>query len=228
MSRGWPTRPSGDPAEQHRAPFGIGERSLGHLGLDHPRTDTVDADPVRGEIERHRLRQHDQSALRRGVMGLAGERHLGVDRCDVDDRPGAPRRHHRPRGDLPAQVGPFEVGVDDSIPLSLAQIEKRHQGLHPGVVDENVEPAESRRGLLDHRGDLVSSPHVGGRDQRLATGPRDERRCVLHAGFIDVCDHHRRPLFDKPHRDTAPIARARPGDDRNLALESHIPPLRTP
>ena len=95
--------------------------------------------PAVGQLERHRLRQHDHAALGRAV-GRVVRRGLDAgDRCHVDDRAGG-LEQRRQRG-LGEQEGAGEVDVDDAAPLVGGHVLDPVAGGDAGDVGEHVEPA---------------------------------------------------------------------------------------
>jgi hypothetical protein len=91
--------------------------------------------------------QADEPGLARGVRGLRqpGGRDA-EDAADVDD---AAARLHHPAARLRHPVAAVEVDVDDRPELLDGLAGGRDRGADAGVVDEHVDPAELRDGLVD-------------------------------------------------------------------------------
>src|SRR5204862_7963776 len=60
----------------------------GEIRDDEPRRDRVAGDAPRRKLARRRLRQPDETRLRRRIVGLTHLTSLAADRRDVDDPPG--------------------------------------------------------------------------------------------------------------------------------------------
>ena len=70
----------------------------------------------------------------------------------------------------------------------------------PGVVDEDVEPAEALRGLANEGRSLRLAFHVRFHEDDLAAARRNLRRDSLAALGVAVCEGHLRPLlYEPPH-----------------------------
>ena len=80
-------------AELVRAHARVGQEVLGERRLDRPGTDGVDGDAVRGELDRHALREQRDRALRRAVDRLHGPGLHARRRGDVDDAAAAGGAH---------------------------------------------------------------------------------------------------------------------------------------
>ena len=152
----------------------------GALGQRRPGRDRVHADPVRAELERHRLRQPPDRVLRRAVVREPGAARVDrVDRRDVDDRAAVALLPHLRRGGPDAEERAADVDAEDAVELGRRHVLEQEVREHAGVVDEHVEPAEALDGGPDQRARRPASTRdvaLGGRDGR---GPR--RRAVARA-----------------------------------------------
>src|SRR4029450_4396120 len=74
---------------------------------------------------------------------------LAGERSDVDDLAPAPL-HHLARDRLSDQERSREIDGDDPVPLLKPDLEERRVAPHAGVVDQDVDAAQSVRGGLDH------------------------------------------------------------------------------
>ena len=88
----------------------------GHAGLEESREDTIDANVTTSELFRVAFRQSDEAGFGGGVGGLSGGRLQGGVGPNIDDV-SIPRPHHPTGGGLRAEVGAFEVGIDDIGPV---------------------------------------------------------------------------------------------------------------
>ena len=123
---------------------------LGHLGLDRPRADRVDADADVAELHRELLGQVQQRGLAGAVGHAQRARAQARDRRDVDDRAAAGLEHLGHAG-LRAQERAVEVGVEHVAELGVAGLHHRLEDGDAGVVDELVDAAELRDDLRDAR-----------------------------------------------------------------------------
>ena len=98
---------------------------------------------ARGELQRQRLRERDQPALGRRVVGLAGVARDPADRDDVDDPAPALVEHPADQG-LRHAEGALEVDVEDVVPVLFLHEGKEGVLDDAGVVDEDVGAAEVR------------------------------------------------------------------------------------
>jgi hypothetical protein len=72
---------------------------------------------------------------------------------------------------------------------------------HPGVVDEDVEPAEALRRLADEGRGLRFALHVRFHEHDVATARRDVRRDPLGPLGVAIGEHHLGPFRHEPsHR----------------------------
>src|ERR1700683_3421525 len=69
----------------------------GHRRVDEARSDRVDGDLARRELNRKHLAQHPYPRLAHRVLAGTGSWQLGRARCDIDDAPALTRLHHLER-----------------------------------------------------------------------------------------------------------------------------------
>ena len=112
--------------------------------LDERERDRVDADAVRGQLEREVLGQHVPARLGGGV-GARRRRRDRVERphrADVDDRAAAALAHRRHDG-----LGDPVCGAQDRaerlLEMLLGLLLERHRPEDAGAVDEHVDRAEA-------------------------------------------------------------------------------------
>src|SRR5205807_8391659 len=145
------------------------------------------------------------------------------DRGDVDDAPGAARRHLR-EGALAAVERPGEVDRDDALE------DGRRQLVDAGVAVEDprrvhhdrerAEPANRRR---DGAVDVGPAADVAGDEERPAALGLDRLDGVLPAVGQEVEDRHGRARGAERHGDRAPDPRAATGDEGRAGDETHRP-----
>ena len=120
------------------------------LGQRRAGSDGVHPDPVRPELERHRLRQAPDRVLRGAVVGEARPARVdGVDRGDVDDRAAVALRPHLRSRRPDAEERAADVDVEDALELLRGDILEQEVREDAGVVHEHVEPAEAVDGRVD-------------------------------------------------------------------------------
>src|SRR5664280_3491462 len=176
--------------------------------VDPSRADAVDPDAPTAVVDRHRLGEHDDAALR-GVVGTPALGALDpLDAGDVDDRTAAPLEHVD-GGVLVHQEGALQVDVDHPVPLlRVQQVDGTPSG-HTGAVDDRVEspvPGDDvgkgvAHGVLvayvedvvDTVGDVDGSHHrpLGG--QPFDGGRTDARCSARHHRDVVVQSSHRSP-----------------------------------
>jgi hypothetical protein len=130
---------------------------VGHARLGH-RRDAVDRDLGAPELHSRGAGEAGDPGLGRGVVALAEVAHQPRDRAGVDDAAALALLFHLNGRGPRAQVGAFQMHVDDRIPDVRRQL---HQGLVPEdarVVDQDVEAAE----VVDRNLDDVLRPLLGG------------------------------------------------------------------
>ena len=134
-------------------------------------------------------------------------------RCAHEERPAQVHREH-----------PVEVGDSELVRVA--------GDLDPGVVDQDVDAAVLLHHLVEHRVDLPGVGHVGGDQDRLRARRRQLPHAQVHPVLdrvprllgalraADVVDGDVDALLAQPDRDRLPDARAAPGDQRLLALQT--------
>ncbi len=136
--------------------------------------------PRRATSTRHGPGERDQPRLGRGVVRLAGVRPHAHNRGDVDDAPEAGADHRAERAPGEAKGG-AEVGLDNPIPVSVAESQGEPIGGDPGVVDKDARPGQAR--------------------------PRQPQQSLGGTGLADVGRRSRSP---RPRRSRAAAATASP------------------
>jgi hypothetical protein len=129
-------------------------------------------------------------------------RYAAVDRRDRDDPAPLLRAHVRQRG-LRQHVRRRQVQLERLVPELIPVLGERPgigAAAHPGVVDEDVDRPEQRRGLLDEGRRLRTVSQVAGDRRRLASRRGDLRNDGVE--LVDgarCCDdgHSRRRQRDR-------------------------------
>jgi hypothetical protein len=189
-----------------------------HRRVDGARRDGVDGDAEGRQLDRHGAGEADDAVLRGDVADAPGHPLQAGDGRDVDDAPGARRRHRR-RHRLDATVAAGQVDGDDAFEFLRRLLEERRLLADAGAVDENIDAAE---GLMRGRHHGLDARRVGDVDgDRL---PASAGGCDLvgdGGGVTDVGGDDGRSLGGKPQRHGAAEAAGAAGDDGDLAFEAH-------
>src|SRR5205814_8393229 len=115
----------------------------------------------------------------------AEDRHHGAD----IDHLAIAGRFQRGIGELRAEEGAGEIGVDHLVPFLELELVRRLADAHAGVVDEDVDPAKIPEDTLDHRGDRRLVGDVGDDGNRFYATLREVGNCS--SGLGDVASDHR-------------------------------------
>jgi hypothetical protein len=216
-SSGTPQRPAGVRLHPLLQARDVGPAAHGEGGVDPAGEDGVHLDVVLGPGGRQRLAELDDAALAGGVG--RGERQA-EDRChraDHDDLAAA-RLAHGGVGRMRADEGAGEVGLEDQPPLVERVGLRRLAHVDPGIVDQDVEPAEALDGTR-HQGPAVLLARKVARDRkgaRTECGKLGHGRLVL--GRIPARHHDRGTGRGEATRDAEP--------DAAIAARDHGHPAR--
>src|SRR6267142_3914340 len=186
---------------------------------DGPRTDGVHPDTVSRVVHRHSAREPGHRGLRRVVLRrLAHARHR-PDRRDVDDAAAAALSHEGDRRLRTERVA-LEVHAQDLVPALGAGLDHRVIEPDPGIVDEDVKPAEAVRRLPDESRGLGLALHVRFDKDGLAAAGLDLRGDTLAPIAVAIGERHLCSLLhEASHRGLAD-ARRSAGHGRNLPDQS--------
>ena len=226
MSSGWPHRPSGiclaDPLDHlllgdpqrlaplcHHLPVEVRVHGTG--------TDRVDADAVRGELQRQRTREGNHPGLGDVVGGDPRGRILAVDRRQVDDASGL-LALHEPRRRATALERAVQVHVQHPLPFLVPELDDGgHVLAQPGAVHEDVQPPARLRDLGEERVHRGGRRHVqagGCRGKPLAGQGSSDRLGLL---ALQIRDDHRGASGREGLRDAPPQPLRRAGDHRDVS-----------
>lgn len=207
----------------------------GHSSGDLSGGDSVDANSVRTELQRHNLREAAEPVLGGRVGSRARQRDVLVHGRDVDDRPAASLLDHPAGRRLPAEERRGEVEVEHRAPVRERHLEEWGGRSMSRVVDQRVDPAEGIRELLDRARADLDLAQVG--VPRLATAPEplDLGHRALGAALITVPgDTEVKAAGGECNRGGATDAAVTSGDDRSghgnplSATRPMKPPARAP
>ena len=124
----------------------------------------------------------------------------------------------RSRRRLAGEERALEVDAQHAVEIGLLQVEEVGGVDDAGVVDQDVERAERRDGVVDQLLDRARIADVGGDEagvgaERLGLGLPGRR--------VDIRDDDARALRDVALGDGEPDAARAAGDDRNLVRKPH-------
>ena len=160
---------------RHLDQLGIGVAIPRLGGIGHARCDGIDADVVRGELERHGASHRDHPALARAVVHAT---YGTADRLrgDVDHRAGGlTGRHERlDEGDR-GKAASFEVDIEHVVPVALAHLKQLHPRVNAGVVDQYVGRPQHAGGIRHHHVDVGKPRDIGADEMDAATDLADAR-----------------------------------------------------
>ena len=140
--------------------------------------------------------------------------------ADVDDPAAATLGDHLLGRQLDTEERALEIDRDDHVELVLGRVERRGARLHPGVVDEDVEPPERRHGAVDQLLDVGDARDVRLDGLGAAAGRLDLLlRRVRRVGVLVIVDRDRGTLAGELDRDRAADPAVAAGDDGGLAVE---------
>ncbi len=143
---------------------------------------------------------------------VCGSRPARRHAADIDNPP-ALLLHHHPHRLAPAQEWAGEHDIDRALPLGQGQIDGRDVVREASIVDENVDTAIPRHGLLEKPYHLLLDRHVRRAGQRSAALLPDRSgdgfELIGRASGQNRLD----PGFGKDARDRGADTGTRAGDD---------------
>ena len=188
------------------------------LGGDPAGRDAVDPDAVLGQLDRHRLGQEDDAGLR-GVEAGPPLAKVAIGRGHVDDRPAGALGHHPPRRQLSQGEAGRQVDRQGPLPGHQRLLQEGLGHGDPGVVDQDVEPAQPVHRRLNQRFPKRLIGHVADQTVDLAAGSQVGDglfQPVRH----EIADDEAGALGQKLSGDRLADAASRAGDDCPLSRQS--------
>src|SRR5712664_1863583 len=131
------------PAEMRRAIAAIVE----HAGLDPAWAENADADQAAGQFRGQHLGYPDRGKLGRAIGPRERRAGYPIHRSRVDDVAFLAMRLHMRKEDLQAVNKPLKIDADDPIPVRCGDAYDRTRPRYAGIVAEDVDVAERRKGL---------------------------------------------------------------------------------
>ena len=115
-----------------------------------------------------------------------------------------------------------EVDVVGLLPDLVGILDGAADGGIAGIVDENVQAPEVRRGVVDEAFDVLAPAHVGDAREHLAAGCLDRRLRLVEGPLAARADRDPGPFPGELHRNRLAEAEARGGHRGNLVIQSEI------
>ncbi len=191
-----------------------------HIVVHRRRTDAVHANGRR-ELHRQRPGQMDDRALARAVGRYIGETNQTGDRAMIDDHTLTGRLKSRLRR-ATAEEGGFEIDVEGVVPERFIRVRHRSDREDPGVVDQNIQPAELRQCALDHLRTASGITQITWGRHGIGTQRRNKGG---HLVSVPAIHSHPRTKPGKASRKRRAHASGRACDQH--ALVDEFPVLRT-
>src|ERR1700687_2477499 len=139
------------PAEMRRASAAIVE----HAGLDPAWAENADADRAAGQFGAQHLGYPDRGKLGRAIGPRKRRAGYPIHRRRVDDVAFLSMRLHMRKEDLQAVNKSLEVDADHPIPVRRGDAFDRTRPRYAGIVAEDVDVAERRKGLCRRRAERL-------------------------------------------------------------------------
>ena len=144
--------------DSFQASAAVGAWPLKPVATEPGATD-ADADVVLPQLLHQRVRERVQAGLGGGVAGAPANGFWPARLLTLTIEP-PPRRFRCGIAARQSMKGPVQVGAEHGLPVGGGQLLDLGQLHVGGVVDDDVEPAEGRNGLLDEPGDVGFLRHV--------------------------------------------------------------------
>ena len=149
--------------------IGTGLQRRGQVRRNPAGRKRVDLDVVLGPLDGQHAGELLEGGLRGGVGRHRRHPQKGGHGADVEDlAPTGP--DHVPSHLLRQEEGPLQVGVKDGIPFCRGIVQRRAADVHPGIVDQDVDPAEPRHDRFHGAGDGVQVGHIQRHREGLPPG----------------------------------------------------------
>src|SRR6266481_8616913 len=182
-----------------------------HRRLNEPWRHRIHRNVPRSDLDRNRLRQPDQSSLRRHIIRLPCVPHLRHHRRKIDD-PSRPRPHHRGQRLLNAQMRARQVRPQHRLPILHLHPDRQAVARDRRVVHQNIQPPEFLNHLLESRPHLLRVRHIHLHRERCPArrgNLADQRRQLF---FISCRGSDLRPRCRQRQRRFAPNSISRRTD----------------
>ena len=170
--------------------------------------------PSGREVERHRLRQADDGALRGDVGGVVAAAGMGQLRGDGDDAAGACGLHGRQDGAGVAPGAP-EVGPQHGVPVGRGDRQRGAARGEAGGGEQDVDAAECREGGGHVGLGLVRGGHVAGAQKGMLDADGVE------GGGVAVDQAEPCAVVGEQLGGGAADAGGGAGDEGDLAVQAH-------
>lgn len=143
------------------SPVGLSEKCVVQFRLEPPRCQSVDANPVRHQIDRHRARELDDCALGRAVAGQARLHAQTQDRCDIDDRSFAACGDQSAGSRLADVPHTAEIRVHDGVAIGRVDLQEILCVADAGIAHDDIDGAERLLRQIEGALDAIHIRHIG-------------------------------------------------------------------
>ena len=166
-----------------------------HSRFNRPRAHDVDTNTGAGEFDRRRLRDAFDRMFAAHINRRARTADLAISRGDIDDAALALRKHS-PNLVLHTQQNAKHIGVEDrSVVLDSYIGGRTNNTFCAGVVDCDIETAETSDGLVDQILDVILMTNIGTTNSASAPVARSSRTSSAPSSSLRPETTTRAPSF---------------------------------
>ena len=171
---------------------------------------------LRGQFQRHRTRQLDDSRFGCVVVRVEGMAHDAVGGGGIENDAAAVLRHVARRG-LRHMEDAGQVYGENPLPFFRRDVEKLVTNADARVVDDDVQPIQRDNDIAESLLHLPAIRHVG---QKSPADPWKILANPVAEAFIAIENSHARAFLQKARGGGGSDAAGASGDDHSFALES--------
>ena len=155
------------------------QRFRGQRRHNKARHNTIDLDVILGPLDRHHPADLGQASLGRTIDRNGAQPIAFVGRADIDDL-AATLRAHLPVRSLTEEVGTTQVERHNRVVIFWCHVGDGLASVHRRTVDQNIEPAQHVRGVLDQLGIGVCCAQISAKGKGLTADRFDLATCFCH------------------------------------------------
>src|SRR5947209_5875655 len=183
------------------------------------RSNSIDVDVVRTKFQSEGFGQHDYATFRCIVVDKISGRMQGINRGEIDDFATMTSLNHLSGRGLSAEEGALQVNVHDLVPQCFGDLQGRREGINAGIVNQNIQPAQSLHSRLNHFGDTGNIASVSINPSSFTTSAADLLNSLLRSILVDVRNHDACARLGKPQCNRLTNAHRSTRYDSNLACQ---------
>ena len=113
----------------------------------------------------------------------------------------------------------LQIGVDDLVPERFVHLQRRAHVFDPGIVDQDIQPAQGFGYQLSSRVDFVDRAHIEFERQAFLSGGVDRFQAGIELVELAAANRDIRTEARKPHRKRLADASAGARDQRAPAFQ---------